>query len=260
MAAYADTAVTLPAAPKRRRHATMGSLVLALVAAACSSESAGEDWTYAPVADAARTEAPGQDPARAPAASESGSPLAPPGRRDPLQPPAGVVIPRFVESERVDQPDAGDAIPAPGPGGPVAAPTSAPVRTSMPGASPMPTSVPVAEPTSRSQAGPQPAPSATAATATEVTLVAQDNSFDTGELTVSAGATVRLTLQNLDPIPHNFALYLSAAADQAVFVGETFSGPGASRTYEFVAPTEPGEYFFRCDVHPQLMTGTFIVE
>jgi plastocyanin len=31
-------------------------------------------------------------------------------------------------------------------------------------------------------------------------------------------------------------------------------------TYEFDAPEEPGAYFFRCDVHPTAMTGTFRVE
>ncbi len=94
----------------------------------------------------------------------------------------------------------------------------------------------------------------------EFTLVAQDTAFDTGELTVRAGADVRLTLENEDPLPHNFALYLTDAAEESVYVGETFSGPGASHTYEFTAPTEPGEYFFRCDNHPQLMSGAFIVE
>jgi plastocyanin len=105
-----------------------------------------------------------------------------------------------------------------------------------------------------------PSAEATASAAVEITLVAQDSAFDAEELTVPAGATVQLTLENRDPIPHNFALYLTDAADESLFVGETFSGPGASRTYEFTAPSEPGEYFFRCDIHPQLMTGTFIVE
>jgi len=30
--------------------------------------------------------------------------------------------------------------------------------------------------------------------------------------------------------------------------------------YGFVAPTAPGNYFFRCDVHPDQMTGTFVVD
>jgi plastocyanin len=31
-------------------------------------------------------------------------------------------------------------------------------------------------------------------------------------------------------------------------------------TYTFDAPTTPGTYFFRCDVHPTTMTGSFIVQ
>jgi plastocyanin len=32
----------------------------------------------------------------------------------------------------------------------------------------------------------------------------------------------------------------------------------STTTYTFEAP-DPGEYFFRCDVHPVDMTGTFVV-
>jgi plastocyanin len=78
------------------------------------------------------------------------------------------------------------------------------------------------------------------------------------ELRVRAGVTVRLTLEN-DPVEHNFALYESGDAEEAIFVGELFSGPGAERVYEFQAPEEPGEYFYRCDPHAELMTGTLIV-
>lgn len=98
------------------------------------------------------------------------------------------------------------------------------------------------------------------AAVSKLTIVAQDTAFDPEVLTDETGASVRLTLVNHDPIPHSFALYRTAAAEEAVFVGETFSGPDASRTYEFTAPAEAGEYFFRCDFHPQLMTGMLIVE
>lgn len=96
--------------------------------------------------------------------------------------------------------------------------------------------------------------------AVSVELVAQDVSFDKEEITVAAGSEVSLTLTNRDQAPHDFALYRSDAAEEAIFVGEIFSGPDAERTYEFTAPEEPGEYYFRCDVHPGQMNGTFIVE
>ncbi|MDQ4076493.1 MAG: hypothetical protein M3220_09635 [Chloroflexota bacterium] len=37
-------------------------------------------------------------------------------------------------------------------------------------------------------------------------------------------------------------------------------GPEETITYEFDAPSEPGTYYFQCDVHPTTMTGDFIVE
>jgi plastocyanin len=59
-------------------------------------------------------------------------------------------------------------------------------------------------------------------------------------------------------VPHNFAVYTNSSASKSVFVGNIISGPGTV-TYTFTAPTTPGNYFFRCDVHPQ-MTGTLVVQ
>jgi plastocyanin len=70
---------------------------------------------------------------------------------------------------------------------------------------------------------------------------------------------VLLTLVNEDPVPHDFSLYLGEDATGPIHIGEVFSGPGTAVTEEFTAPTEPGDYFFRCDVHPIDMTGTFVV-
>jgi plastocyanin len=41
-------------------------------------------------------------------------------------------------------------------------------------------------------------------------------------------------------------------------VGEIITGP-ATINYTFTAPSEPGTYYFQCDVHPS-MNGDFIVE
>ena len=91
--------------------------------------------------------------------------------------------------------------------------------------------------------------------------VAADNlAFDTSTITVPAEANVTITFENRDDgIPHNIAVYTNASAVEEIFVGETVTGPGRT-TYTFTAPEEPGTYFFRCDVHPQQMTGDFIVE
>jgi glucose dehydrogenase len=36
------------------------------------------------------------------------------------------------------------------------------------------------------------------------------------------------------------------------------SGPEDVQTVQFTAPAQPGSYFFRCDVHPTIMTGHLI--
>ncbi len=92
----------------------------------------------------------------------------------------------------------------------------------------------------------------------EVSLTAQNLAFDQSTITVPAGAEVVMTFTNMDTgIPHNFAVYESSAADQSIFVGEIIDS--GTTTYRFTAPQEPGTYFFRCDVHPTTMTGSFVV-
>lgn len=86
-------------------------------------------------------------------------------------------------------------------------------------------------------------------------LVARNNLFDRRQLTVAAGFPVTLTLDNQDPVPHNFALYTNASATEMLFRSPLITGP-LSETYTFNAPP-PGDYFFRCDVHPDTMTGVF---
>lgn len=58
-------------------------------------------------------------------------------------------------------------------------------------------------------------------------------------------------------MPHNIAFYTSPATT-VIYKGKTTTGV-ATITYTFDAPTTPGTYFFRCDVHPNTMTGEFIV-
>ncbi len=78
-------------------------------------------------------------------------------------------------------------------------------------------------------------------------------------ITVPAGASVTVNFDNQDSgIPHNFAAYTNSSATTPIFVGQVITGP-ATITYKFTAPSQPGNYFFRCDVHPTIMTGTFVV-
>lgn len=91
-------------------------------------------------------------------------------------------------------------------------------------------------------------------------LVAQNIAFNTSTITVPAGAQVTVNFDNKDNgIPHNFAVYQTSQAQDAIFTEDTVTG-SATTTYTFTAPSEPGTHFFRCDVHPQQMTGQFIVQ
>ena len=77
--------------------------------------------------------------------------------------------------------------------------------------------------------------------------------FDPAQITVPAGATVRLTFSNKATVPHNLTF------DDPIDVAtETVVDPGASETIEFTAP-DAGEYTFVCTLHPG-MEGTLVVE
>jgi len=92
-----------------------------------------------------------------------------------------------------------------------------------------------------------------------VNLSSQNVAFDMSQIAVPPGATVTIIFTNNDGgIPHNFALYETQAASTSILVGEIITG-GNTIEYIFTAPTTPGTYFFRCDVHPVAMTGDFIV-
>ena len=96
-------------------------------------------------------------------------------------------------------------------------------------------------------------------TSVAITLTARDIAFDKSTLSAPAPATVALTFINQDAgIPHNFALYTDASASTTIFKGAIINGPGTT-TYTFTAPGTPGTYFYRCDPHPETMTGLFLV-
>ena len=103
-------------------------------------------------------------------------------------------------------------------------------------------------------------PTTTSSSAVTIDLVAQNLAFNMGTITVPAGAKVTVNFNNMDAaVPHNFAVYTNSSAATSIFVGSIITGP-TKTTYTFTAPTTPGTYFFRCDVHPTIMTGTFVVQ
>ncbi len=92
-----------------------------------------------------------------------------------------------------------------------------------------------------------------------IELVTSGFAFNTGRITVPAGAMVVLRFRNEDGVSHNFALYTDERALEGIFSSELV-GARSSAEFRFTAPSQPGEYFFRCNVHPNTMTGTFVVE
>ena len=92
-----------------------------------------------------------------------------------------------------------------------------------------------------------------------INLIAKNTAFDQSTISVPAGSRVVMTFDNQDSgMIHNFALYTDSSATRSIFVGELITGP-RKITYTFDAPSKPGTYFFRCDVHPTVMVGTFVV-
>jgi glucose/arabinose dehydrogenase/plastocyanin len=95
--------------------------------------------------------------------------------------------------------------------------------------------------------------------AAPITLTAANLVFDRSTISVPAGSAVVMTFINNDlNVPHNFALYTDSKAATKIFAGDFVVGVNTV-TYTFTAPAVPGNYFFRCDAHPELMTGTFVV-
>ena len=91
-----------------------------------------------------------------------------------------------------------------------------------------------------------------------INISASNLAFDKNKIEVVAGSDVLIVFENKDQVRHNVAIYTNSSALTPIFVGEIFPGP-ATKSYRFTAPIHPGAFFFRCDVHPDTMTGDFIV-
>ena len=56
---------------------------------------------------------------------------------------------------------------------------------------------------------------------------------------------------------HDVAIYTNSSATTTLFKGAVVTGP-TTTTYH-VPALKAGTYYFRCDIHPTQMTGTFVV-
>lgn len=119
--------------------------------------------------------------------------------------------------------------------------------SSTPAISPSPS------PSPTDPAAPSTAPSGEIVEVTVGTDTGAELKFDPAEVTVQAGADVRLTFENRASVPHNLTFQGPPNVATATIVEA-----GASETLEFRA-TEAGEYAFVCTLHPG-MGGTLVVE
>lgn len=85
------------------------------------------------------------------------------------------------------------------------------------------------------------------------------NTFDKDSLTVPASAAVTVKFTNADKIVHNFSVLTEKDGD-SIYEGDLFKGPDVTKEEKFTAPAKAGDYYFLCDVHPDTMNGTLVVE
>ena len=89
-----------------------------------------------------------------------------------------------------------------------------------------------------------------------LTITARNLAYDKRTLTAPPNTQTRLQFTNEDAgVLHNVAIYTNNRATTKIFAGELTTGPSTT-TYTFTSPAA-GTYFFRCDSHPDQMTGTF---
>jgi len=83
--------------------------------------------------------------------------------------------------------------------------------------------------------------------------------FTPNSLEAKAGAKITVTYDNESSLPHNLHFYEgSDATAPSLAATQVATGPDVQKV-SFTAPSKPGSYFFQCDVHPDIMTGTLVV-
>ncbi|MGZ8598677.1 MAG: cupredoxin domain-containing protein [Actinomycetota bacterium] len=90
-----------------------------------------------------------------------------------------------------------------------------------------------------------------------VTVAAQSLAFDTDTIELPADVPTQITFDNQEGgVQHNISIYSDADLGEMLFQGELITGPDTI-VYE-VPQLPPGEYYFQCDVHPN-MNGAVVV-
>jgi len=90
----------------------------------------------------------------------------------------------------------------------------------------------------------------------DVALCADNLEFDATTIEAPAGEAFNITFTNAESQPHNVAVYTEEDGEE-IAIGEIITGPDVT-TQLAIDALEPGTYYFRCDVHPD-MEGTIVV-
>jgi plastocyanin len=93
---------------------------------------------------------------------------------------------------------------------------------------------------------------------TTVSVVASGTKFNTDCLAAPADRQFTLSYENKDSLGHNLVFLESHTATQVMFRADIFAGP-ATKTFT-AGPFKAGTYAFHCEVHPDVMMGTFVVK
>ncbi len=89
-----------------------------------------------------------------------------------------------------------------------------------------------------------------------VAIGAADLAFDANVIQATAGEAFTVTFTNNEGVPHNFSVYTEEGGEaiaQGAIINE-----GETDEVEIEA-LQAGEYYFVCDLHPE-MNGTIVVE
>jgi len=90
-------------------------------------------------------------------------------------------------------------------------------------------------------------------------IAADKIAFDKPCMTARAGRPFTLKFDNKEAVPHNVSIFQGADANtQPAFNGQPITGPGVI-DYQIPA-LKAGRHFFRCDIHPNAMTGTLVAK
>jgi len=85
-----------------------------------------------------------------------------------------------------------------------------------------------------------------------VMVMAADMAFDASTIEATAGEAFVITFMNNDSAPHNISVY-EEEGGEAIVEGAVIEGD--QQTEVEVPALDAGEYYFQCDVHPN-MNGT----